>query len=160
MRPSDDKDFGDIAQLRRRLMAFALKKNSKHEAEDLVQTTFVKMCASRDRFTPGSDPFKWAATIMTNTRHDARKSLRHRREFCVGDFDALRPQAPENPETSVYCIQVLDAMTRLSPLQEEALTRHALGYGDVEVSATYGLNRNAHYERLRRGRVALAGMVA
>jgi RNA polymerase sigma-70 factor (ECF subfamily) len=63
-----------------------------HDAEDLVQETFVKAWTSYESFTPGSNPRAWMKRIMVNIWiDDFRKSQRRPTVVLAGsDTDASR----------------------------------------------------------------------
>ena len=54
-----------------------------HDAEDLVQDTFVKAFRARDRFTPGTNMRAWLYRIMTNNYISIYRS-KQRTSYCFG----------------------------------------------------------------------------
>src|SRR5699024_5948573 len=64
-----DFDFGSLARSHLDSVyggALRMTRNP-HDAEDLVQETFVKAFRARDRFTPGTNMRAWLYRIMTNS---------------------------------------------------------------------------------------------
>ena len=56
--------------------AFRLTRNA-HDAEDLVQETFLRAFRGFDRYTPGTNIRAWLFTILYRTRTDAFRQAKH-----------------------------------------------------------------------------------
>ena len=56
--------------------AFRLTRNA-HDAEDLVQETFLRACRGFDRYTPGTNIRAWLFTILYRARTDAFRRMKH-----------------------------------------------------------------------------------
>lgn len=113
MRSSIDPTFGDLIALRLRMMKWALRMTGNTaNAEDLVQTTLIRMLANRHiapATLPEIDP--WARVVMLNEFRTERR--RHRPLFV--SLDDLPLAAVDNPETETYCRQLFRMCLGLDP---------------------------------------------
>jgi len=102
-------EFATGASPRLRRTAFLLCGNW-HTAEDLTQTTLVKMYASWRRISTNEHVYAYANRTMVNTYLADRRTMRAR-ELLVGWLPE-RPAAPQTPELRIV---VLDALATLPP---------------------------------------------
>lgn len=79
--------FDDLYRaLAPRLLASLLPLTRDYaQAEDLVQTTFLKMHRARHRYIAGSPVFPWAYVIAKRTYYDENRPLSARCELLSGD---------------------------------------------------------------------------
>jgi RNA polymerase sigma-70 factor, ECF subfamily len=56
----------------------ALRVNSREEAEDLIQQTFINAYSSFDKFAPGTNEKAWLYTILSNVIRDHLTKLSRR----------------------------------------------------------------------------------
>src|SRR5262249_46075067 len=67
---------------------------TRHEAEDLVQETWLKAFRAWHRLQPGTDTRAWLVTILLNTARDwARKTLRQPETLGLDELTVLLQQA-------------------------------------------------------------------
>jgi len=101
-----DPTFGDLAELRNKMLRWARKlTRGGHQAEDLVQESLLRMLANRHKApaVPAQvDP--WARTFLTNVWLTERRNAGRRPQFV--DYDQQPLTAAEDPFTAVYCRQV------------------------------------------------------
>jgi RNA polymerase sigma factor (sigma-70 family) len=119
-------------------------------AEDLLQTTFLSVVRSRDRFERGMRFGPWLMTIAANAARDALRRRQHR--------EAFRDWAPPPPAVSAEMgdpgvrKHLEDALSRLSTDQREALLLHKLeGWSYEEIAALRGISVSTARVRAHRG---------
>jgi len=140
------------AALRRR--ALKLTRND-HWAEDLVQATFLKAWANRNKYKPDSQLRAWLFTILHNTfLCDLRKSRRE-----VEDIDgAMAATLSEEPrqDHALALKEVISALAALPNSQRRALVLMG-GYGlsQLETADACGCTVGTVKSRVSRGRTAL-----
>jgi RNA polymerase sigma-70 factor (ECF subfamily) len=147
-----------------------------HDAEDVVQETFLKAYRQLDRFESRASFGTWLHRIAMNCSVDLLRS-RPRREQ-PEETDTLEQLAsglngppsggPASPERLMASVQVGDrvkvAMARLSALERAAFVmRHFEGYSIDEISRALGIRENAAkhsiFRAVRKMRVALEPFV-
>jgi RNA polymerase sigma-70 factor (ECF subfamily) len=81
-----------------RLLAF-LRRSTPEAAQcdDLLQLTFVRLHAARDRYRAGAPLWPWLFTIATRVRIDELRK-QHRRPRAGGELDVDRLEAAPDPE--------------------------------------------------------------
>jgi RNA polymerase sigma-70 factor (ECF subfamily) len=73
-----------------------------HEAEDLMQETWLKAFRAWHRLQPGTDTRAWLVTILLNTARDwARKTLRHPETLGLDELTTLLQQATTEPAHAI-----------------------------------------------------------
>jgi len=120
-------------------------------AEDLLQTTFLSMVRSRDRWRPGSKVAPWLFSIAANAARDA---LRHRSRW-QGDEDALAAlPSPVSAEAKDPALarRLETALSHLPLQQREAVVlHHVLDWSFEEMAAALGANATTMRVRAHRG---------
>jgi len=137
------------------VFAFARRRTSRAEAEEVVSETFLVAWRRLDDVP--SPPLPWllgvARRVMANRRRsDARHAaLRLRAAASVVE----PPGSPEAPESEAD--EVLGALAELPPAEREAITLLAWeGLTPEEISVDLGCSRAAVYVRVHRARRRLA----
>jgi RNA polymerase sigma-70 factor (ECF subfamily) len=134
----------------------ALKLTSnEHWAEDLVQATFLKAWANRDKYKPDSQLRAWLFTILYNTFiSDLRKSRRE-----VEDVDgAMAATLFEEPrQDHVLALnELISALALLPNIQRRALVlMGAHGFSQLEAADACGCTVGTIKSRVSRGRTTL-----
>ena len=141
-----------------------------HDAEDIVQETFLKVFRQLRHFESRASFGTWVHRIAANCAVDLLRSRPRRQE--IKDEDAertpMRPQAagslalsPERLMTSVeVSARVKDAMWRLSALERTAFVlRHLEGHSIAEIAGILGIGESAAkhcvFRAVRKMRIAL-----
>jgi RNA polymerase sigma-70 factor, ECF subfamily len=71
---------------------------TRHEAEDLVQETYLKAFRAWQQFQSGTDARAWLVTILLNTARDwARKTLRQPETLSLDELTTLAQQHARAP---------------------------------------------------------------
>jgi RNA polymerase sigma-70 factor (ECF subfamily) len=138
----------------------------RHEAEDLVQETYVKALKGFSSFQPGTNFRAWIYKILRNTFLTSRTGLQSTATVPLEpeNDEELLPASTETPETIL--LQRSDQQ-----LVQQALTRLPVPYREVlllcefeemsyqEISATLAIPMGTVMSRLSRARRALRATV-
>jgi RNA polymerase sigma-70 factor, ECF subfamily len=138
--------------LRRRALKLTC---NEHRAEDLVQATFLKAWANRDKYKPDSQLRAWLFTILHNTFiSDLRKSWRE-----VEDVDGVMAAAlfAKPRQDHVLALkEMISALALLPSIQRRALVlMGAYGFSQMEAADACGCTGGTIKSRVSRGRTTL-----
>lgn len=182
-----DADFMElVAPLRRELTAHCYRMlGSVHEAEDLVQETYVRAWRAHDRFEGRSSLRTWMYTIATRAcltalekgkrrpmptglgqpATDARAELVERTEITwLEPWPGAAERADPDPASVVVGhesirLAFVAALQHLTPLQRGVLIlREVLGYSAAETASVLGTSVPAVNSALQRSRARLADL--
>jgi RNA polymerase sigma-70 factor (ECF subfamily) len=130
-------------------LAWRMTANS-HEAEDIVQETFLRAYKQLQRFDGRAAFGTWLHRIAVNCSLDLIRSRKRRQAQHEKDDDLLVnvPTSDPSPERSLQSTQIREllatAMQELSEMERCAFTlRHHDGLGIEEISRTLGVQPNA-----------------
>jgi RNA polymerase sigma-70 factor, ECF subfamily len=133
---------------------------TRHEAEDLVQTGFLRVWQGAERWEPNAKFTTWLYRVLYNLCMDqlrARPAVREPLDSAV--VKALADEAPDSEERvsgSQRDARVRAALAKLAPRQRAALL---LCYyeerSQVEAAALLGVSEGALESLLSRGRATL-----
>jgi len=146
---------------------------NEHDAEDVVQDTFLRAFRQLDRFEARANFGTWLYRIAVNCSIDL---MRRRRETTTGDADEMErmattaPGRPDAPDLDrlVFSAEVRQrvagALERLSQMERAAFVlRHFEGQSIAEIGRALGLRTNATkhsiFRAVRKMRVALEPLV-
>ena len=149
---------------------------SPHDAEDVVQETFLRAYKQLGRFESRANFGTWLHRIAVNCSIDLIRSRPHREAAHDGaDLELLGAAVERNdtggasPERLMMSTEVQErinaAMTGLSAMERAAfMLRHFEGRSIDEISQSLGLKQNATkhsiFRAVRKMRVALEPFVA
>src|SRR3954471_802520 len=157
-----------VEQHSRRAFQLAYRiTGNEHDAEDVVQESFIRAYRQLSRFEARAHFATWLHRIVANCSVDLIRSRRTR--YNHASTDELEPtEQPEadgaNPERLAASAQierkVAAAMSQLSPPERTAFTlRHYEGRSIAEIGKTLGLGTSATkhsvFRAVRKLRVAL-----
>jgi len=151
-----------LPQLRPLFGAAYRMTGNAHDAEDLVQETFLRAYRAIDRFQAGTNARAWLLTILQRVRTDAFRR-RQRRPQTVeltdeGPHVAVPP--PQNALASGY----EDLERALAALPESFRTavvlRDLQDLSYAEIAETLGVPAGTVMSRIHRGRVLLREALA
>lgn len=124
-----------------------------HDAEEVVQETFLKVFRNLDRFDGRSRFETWLYRVASNAATDLlRRRQRHRERTAALESPAGEPlplpSAIRGPEGElggrVLGERIAEAMERLTPGERTAFTlRHVEGCSIREIGEVLGLRQNA-----------------
>ncbi|MSP60646.1 MAG: sigma-70 family RNA polymerase sigma factor [Myxococcales bacterium] len=114
----------------------AARRLAWSDGEDLVQETFLRAFAARERYRPGSNARAWLYRILTNTAHTARRKagrdLRLRERFSVEkSAGGPIPSAPLERADRERIAAALDALPEAFRLVVELADLDDLSYREV-----------------------------
>lgn len=141
MRSSIDPTFGDLIALRLKMMTWA-RRMAGPDAEDLVQTTLIRMLANRHNAPALADIDPWTRVVMLNEFRMERR----RNRLPLVPIEDLPLAAVDNPETSVYARQVV----RLCQIS---------GW-EMLLTEPRGMENNTERTQRRRARIKLQRVAA
>jgi RNA polymerase sigma-70 factor (ECF subfamily) len=134
--------------------AYRMTANA-HDAEDLVQETFLRAHRALDRLAPGTNPRAWLHTILQRVRTDAFRRRRRRPELVelTGPDPAVPP--PQAGLASGY----EDLERALAALPEAFRTavvlRDLQELSYAEIAESLGVPVGTVMSRIHRGRALL-----
>ena len=135
--------------------------SNPHDAEDLVQETFLRAFAHFDQYR-GPSMRAWLATICINAaRSEARRRSRRPAENLAGDIEPdLPPSSEDVAERAAASFDRRTIKEALEGLPEPQrmciLMMDVAGYTASEVAAVLGCPRGTVLARVHRGRRKLA----
>ena len=120
---------------------------SAHDAEDLVQETFLRTFRQLDRFDERCEFRTWVHRIGTNCTLDFLRSRKTRREQEPAEFQEFASAAP-SPErlarSGEIGLRVGAALNEMSEMERAAFVlRHYEGVGIDEICQALGVLPNA-----------------
>lgn len=133
-----------------------LLTGSAAEAEDAVQTGFVKAWAALPRFRVGEAFRPWLLRIVANEAHNRRRSTGRRSELRLRAIAADPPgDAAPSPEGAAVAREqreeLLRAVGRLDERDQDVLTcRYFLELSEDETAATLGVRKGTVKSRTAR----------
>lgn len=124
-------------------------------AEDVLQTTYLKILEGRARYEGRSSFRTWLFSVIRHTATDGWRSPWHKRRRSITDADLQRP-APASEVDAVDLSRVADAVAGLAQRQSEVLTL-VYGHGMTvrEASAVLGISQGSAATHLHRGKQKL-----
>lgn len=134
-------------------LAYRMTGN-EHDAEDVVQETFLKAHRNLSRFEERANIKTWLYRIAVNCAHDlVRLRQRHQKGRQPEDPEGISPldhvaADDPSPDRLLFSAQVQQkvsaAMARLSPIEKTAFVlRHFEGHGIEEIAPVLGLRTGA-----------------
>ncbi len=138
------------------LRRFALKLTGhQHRADDLVQETFLKAWANRDKFNLGTDLRGWLFTILRNTFYsDFRKFKRE-----IEDVDGKRAALLFEEAAQEHAIELNELLAAISDLPEmhrrPIVLMGVYGFSQLEAAEACGCALGTIKSRISRGREKL-----
>ncbi len=125
-----------------------LMTGSLHLAEDLTQSTFLKVLRARDTYQRGMAVDVWVWAIARRTWIDEKRRFARRSEVQIGNELSSWTQSADGPETG----PLFAALRALPTLQREALLLLKLqGLTAAEAAAVVGTTEGAIKMRAQRG---------
>jgi RNA polymerase sigma-70 factor (ECF subfamily) len=154
----DERAFEELVRMHQSV-AFRtayLLTGSAADAEEAVQTGFVKAWQALPRFRPGAGFRPWLLRIVANEAHNRRRSERRRVELRLR-ATAARPRddAAPSPEGAALGREererLLHAVERLSDRDREVVTcRYFLELSEEETATVLGVRRGTVKSRTAR----------
>jgi RNA polymerase sigma-70 factor (sigma-E family) len=149
---NDDHAVQDFVRLSwPRLVATAyLLCGDRHEAEDLVQTTLVKVVRAWSRIERRDEPYAYARAVLVNTAAGRWRRRRRHAELTAGE----RPPDPvSDPAAGVVLHDaVWRALATLPPRTRAVLVlRYFEDYSEAQIAATLGCSTGAVKSQASRG---------
>ena len=129
-----------------------------HDAEDLVQSTFVEVLRHRDRWSRDRRLFPWFCGILANV-------ARRRRRRTARDRDPARPVEPDVTEDPAVVVEskegyerLVAEIDRLEPRYRQVLTLRVLrGLSHAEIAHLLGESPETVRTRVHRGLARIRG---
>jgi RNA polymerase sigma-70 factor (ECF subfamily) len=126
-----------------------------HDAEDLVQETFLRAHRAFDRFEPGSNARGWLHTILQRVRTDVFRRTKRRPQTVelVGEG----PPAPPAQDALASGREDLERALRALPeaFREAVVLRDVQELSYAEIAAAVGIPVGTVMSRIHRGRALL-----
>lgn len=134
--------------------AYRMTRNA-HDAEDLVQETFLRAYRAFDGYTPGTNIRAWLFTILHRVRTDAfRRAFRSPRTVELPDFGIAVP--PPQDALANGGEDVLRALDRLAePFRTAVVLRDIQELTYEEIARSLGVPIGTVMSRIHRGRAQL-----
>jgi RNA polymerase sigma-70 factor (ECF subfamily) len=121
-------------------------------AEDLLQTTFLSVIRSRDRYRRGSPVLPWLLTIAGNAARDSLRRTRLQVEVLAGDDPPPEPSAEQTHGDPAARKRIEAAFQALPELHREAVLMHKVhGLSFEEIGQALGITATAARLRAHRG---------
>jgi RNA polymerase sigma-70 factor, ECF subfamily len=143
-----------------RLRAFAISLcRNADQADDLVQETLLRSCASISSFSPGTNMSAWLFTILRNLFYSECRRRRRTFESLDDHLETLTEQPAQFARTEY--LELRAALSRLRAKDREVLVLvGASGFSYAEVAKICGCAVGTVKSRVHRGRARLAQLLS
>jgi RNA polymerase sigma-70 factor (ECF subfamily) len=134
--------------------AFRMTRNA-HDAEDLVQETFLRAYRAFDGFTPGTNIRAWLYTILHRVRTDAfRRSRRSPRTVELeGEGPAVPPPQDALAHGGEDLVRALEALPDV--FRDAVVLRDVEDFSYQEIARILDVPLGTVMSRIHRGRALL-----
>jgi RNA polymerase sigma-70 factor, ECF subfamily len=131
-----------------------------HDAEDLVQETFLRAHRAFDRFERGSNARAWLHTILSRVRTDLYRRSKRRPETVELSGEGPAVAAPQNALASGR--EDLERALRALPgaFREAVVLRDVQELSYAEIAGALGIPVGTVMSRIHRGRALLREALA
>lgn len=138
------------------LRRFALKLTGhEHRAEDLVQETFLKAWANREKFKPGTELRGWLFTILRNSFYSDIRKYKRETEDVDGRLASMASEEARQ-EHAVDLKILIFAISSLPEIHRRPLVlMGAYGFSQLEAADACGCSVGTIKSRVSRGRSTL-----
>lgn len=164
IRQGDREAFGELVRrYQRKAFAVAWRLlGNQHDAEDVVQESFMAALDAIDGFDPDRPFGPWLNRIVANRSHNARDRRRVRQVDQLDDDIATDDHAADaDVESDETARQVRAALDRLSDRQRTVIQLHELdGFTSAEIAASLGITEATVRWTVHAGRKALRSGLA
>lgn len=136
-----------------KLMATLAKQTrDSARAEDIVQTTFLKVHRARDRYTPGAPVMPWLNVIAKRSLYDELRPLNMRLEVLSQDGNLSESDFPTITGDAESTALLNEVFTHLPPQYRDAIELTKLsGMSGNEAAALLHTTKAAIKQRVHRG---------
>jgi RNA polymerase sigma-70 factor (ECF subfamily) len=144
-----------LPQLRSLFGAAYRMTGNAHDAEDLVQETFLRAHRAFDRFEPGSNARAWLHTILQRVRTDLFRRAKRRPETVelLGEGPATPPPQDALASGREDLERALGALP--VAFREAVVLRDVQDLSYAEIAAALGIPVGTVMSRIHRGRALL-----
>jgi RNA polymerase sigma-70 factor (ECF subfamily) len=144
-----------LPQLRSLFGAAYRMTGNAHDAEDLVQETFLRAHRAFERFTPGSNARAWLHTILQRVRTDAFRRTKRRPETVELTGEGPGEAPPQDALASGR--EDLERALRGLPeaFREAVVLRDIQELSYAEIATALGIPVGTVMSRIHRGRALL-----
>jgi RNA polymerase sigma-70 factor (ECF subfamily) len=164
IRQGDREAFGELVRrYQRKAYAVAWRLlGHQHDAEDVVQESFMVALDAIDDVDLGRPFGPWLNRIVANRSHNAREKRRVRQVDQLGDEVPAADRAPDaNVEHDETARQVRAALDGLSARQRTVIQLHELdGFSTAEIAQSLGITEATVRWTVHAGRKALRSSLA
>jgi len=138
------------------LRRFAMKlTRNEYRADDLVQETFLKAWANREKFSLGTELRGWLFTILRNAFYSDIRKYRREVEDVDGKLAALLFEEAAQ-EHAIALTELFAAISALPEIHSRPLVMMgAYGYSQQEAADACGCTPGTIKSRVSRGRARL-----
>jgi RNA polymerase sigma-70 factor (ECF subfamily) len=144
-----------LPQMRSLFGAAYRMTGNAHDAEDLVQETFLRAHRAFDRFEPGSNARGWLHTILQRVRTDMFRRTRRRPETVelLGEGPATPPPQDALASGREDLERALQALPEA--FREAVVLRDVQELSYAEIASALGIPVGTVMSRIHRGRALL-----
>ncbi|WP_341925215.1 SigE family RNA polymerase sigma factor [Nocardioides psychrotolerans] len=153
MAANPDLDFDTLVRITAPALhrtALLLTGGDHHLAEDLLQTTYVKVWVAWKRVSRADDPVAYTRTVLTRTFLSHRR-LRRSSERPTDELGLSESPVPGGGPDPVLRLDMVDALRRLSPTDRAVVVhRYWLDRSVAETAADLALSEAGVRTRSKR----------
>jgi RNA polymerase sigma-70 factor (ECF subfamily) len=157
----DERFEAEVLPHLRSLFAAAYRMTGNaHDAEDLVQETFLRAHRAFDRFEPGSNARAWLHTILSRVRTDLYRRTKRRPETV--EMAGEGPSVPPPQNALASGLEDLERALQALPeaFREAVVLRDLQEMSYAEIAGALGIPVGTVMSRIHRGRALLREALA
>lgn len=134
------------------IAAFVRQTGDRAKAEDIVQTTFLKVHRARDRYIPGAAVLPWLHVIAKRSLYDEQRPLSVRLEVLSRDGSLAELDSPTATGDAENTTLLREVFTQLPEQYRDAIELTKLtGMSGTEAAELLHTTKAAIKQRVHRG---------